>query len=90
MKIFTSKKWKEYNNSYIDLQLENADLKSDNENYNKQIDLFITANKELSTTIIRLELETEKLKKEVRRLKTLCTKNKIDYKEEKKCKKTNK
>lgn len=98
LKIMTKKQWDKFNNEYIDLQLENADLKSDNLNYKDQVDFIVHNNEQLAEsntdlvfTIAKVENKLKDAKKEIRRLKTLCTKNKIDYKEEsKECKKTKK
>lgn len=80
MKILSSKKWKQFTNEYIDFQLEIVDLKNDNANYKEQVDVIVKANKDLVNTTIELEEKLKDAKNEIRRLKTLCTKNKIDYK----------
>ena len=88
MKIFTNKKWNEYNDQFVDIQLENRDLKEDNGKYVEQVKTIVNINNDLTNTICGLEEKLKDAKKEIRRLKTLCTKNKINYKEEKKeCKK---
>lgn len=97
LKIMTMKKWNNFNNEFIDLQLENADLKNDNANYKDQVDTIVAlnekyqnANNELSALVAETAVKLTDAKKEIRRLKTLCTKNKINYKEEKKECKTKK
>lgn len=86
MKILTNKTWEKFNNEYIDFQLEIADLKDDNNNYKDQVDTIVKINRELSETIVGLEEKLKDTKKEIVRLKTLCTKNKIDYKVKKESK----
>lgn len=83
MKILSNKKWKEINEQYVDVQLLNADLKSDNDTYRNQVNTIVDINRELNNTIALMEEELTECKKEIRKLKTLCTKNKIDYKSKK-------
>jgi N-acetylmuramic acid 6-phosphate (MurNAc-6-P) etherase len=87
MKIFTNKKWEEYNNQFIDIQIENKDLKEDNANYVSQVETIVDINKELSYALANTEEQLKNAKKMIRKLKMLCTKNGIRYEEGKKCKK---
>lgn len=73
MKIISSKKWKEYNNEFVDLQLQNKDLKEDNEVYKDQVETIVNINKELNLKIIEMDAEIVKLKKEKKEFKRKLT-----------------
>lgn len=82
MKIISRKKWEEINSNYVDLQLEYNSLYNDNQTYKSQVDTIVTINSDLSFKITELENKLNDAKKEIRKLRNLCTKNKVNYKEQ--------
>lgn len=93
MKILSNKKFDEWEQKYVEMQLELNEAMQDNETYLKQVDAFNSKNKklekcltELEDKVIELEISLKKAQenetkktKEIRNLKMLLTKNKISY-----------
>ena len=91
MKILSGKEWKKFNNQFIDLQLDYNQAKEDEVHYIEQVDFLRNQNKELGNELDKVSVDLLKKKAEIRTLKTLLTKNNIDYKKgDSKCKKPKK
>lgn len=94
MKILTNKKYEELMQTITDLQMEYASSKHDNSTYYEQVEYLRKANnkladkcslfEQLSNDCVKYDCEIKELKKEIRNLKSLLTKNGIEYKKEKK------
>lgn len=82
MKILSSKQWKKFNNQFIDLQLDYNQAKEDEAKYMAQIDYLNEQNKKIGDELEHISIELLKKKNEVKTLKSLLTKNNIDYKKE--------
>ena len=87
IRIISGKKWEEMNQKLIDLQMDLSDAKNDNELYQRQVEYLQDKIKSTKEDIEEyagvLNLTTAKLEEEkniTKKLKTLLTKNKIDYK----------
>ena len=87
MKIISGKKWEEMEQMLVDLQMDLSDAKNDNEIYQRQVeylqDKIKSAKEDIEEYAGVLSLTTAKLEEEkaiTKKLKTLLTKNKIDYK----------
>ena len=83
MKIFSNKKYEELVQKLTDLGLEIEYQKSQNEILDRQVKVLLEAIDEEKFTTAKLESDLIDAKKETKRLKTLLTKNKIEYKKEK-------
>lgn len=91
MKIMSSKKYEELSQQLVDLGMDNAKLFEDEKTYISQVNYLRDALSKIDENLMRcnndlakLECDNDDLKKEIKRLKTLLTKNKIDYKKENK------
>lgn len=87
MKIISNKKYEEMEQMLVDLQMDLSDAKNDNELYQRQVeylqDKIQSAKDDIEEYAKVLSLTTAKLEEEkqiTKKLKTLLTKNKIDYK----------
>jgi len=88
MKIISGKKWEEINQEIVNLKLDLNEAKIDNSKYLEQVEYLQNSIKtetsisdDLVETIEEYEIRMKKQKDTIRKLKTLLTKNKIDYKE---------
>lgn len=95
MKILSNKKWLSINNQIKDLRKQVSDLASEViskedllKGYKKENSKILIDNRKLGQDItdleVKFDIEVEKvknLKKDNKLLKTLCTKNNIDYNE---------
>lgn len=93
MKILSNKKFDEWEQKYVEMQLELNEALEDNKTYLKQVSVLNEKNKDMEKClkeqedkIIELEISLKKAQenetkktKETRNLKMLLTKNKIDY-----------
>lgn len=87
MKIISNKKWEEINQEIVNLKLDLNEAKDDENKYLKQINYLQkelenekTASDAFSKVIEEYFVKIESQKDTIRKLKTLLTKNKIDYK----------
>ena len=87
MKIISKKKFEKMEQMLVDLQLDLNDAREDEQKYLKQIDYLQNsinaARKDIEEYANVLTFTTSKLEEEkaiTKKLKTLLTKNKIDYK----------
>lgn len=87
MKIISNKKWEEMEQKLVDLQLDLSKALDDEQTYLKQINYLQkelenekTASNAFSNVIEEYFVKIESQKDTIRKLKTLLTKNKIDYK----------
>ena len=91
MKILSGKEQKKFNDQFIDLQLDYNQAKEDEAKYMAQIDFLREKNTELGNELDKLSVELLNKKAEIKILKTLLTKNKIEYKKgDSKCQKPKK
>ena len=93
MKILSNKKYDELEQRYVEMQLDLNEATEDNRTYLKQVATLNTKNQDLEKCVesledkvIELEISLKKAQenetskaKEVKKLKSLLTKNKIDY-----------
>lgn len=77
MRIISNKRYEEISQELTNLNLDIKDLKEQIDIYDEQVTYLVKGNKEL-------ESNNEFLKKETKRLKSLLTKNGINYKKENK------
>lgn len=87
IKIISEKKWEEMNQELIDLQMDLGEAKKDNDLLEKQVDYLRKKIEEEKENAKELSFIGDKsidtiynLKVEIKKLKTLLTQNKIDYK----------
>lgn len=88
MKIISSKKWEEMNQELVNLQLDLSEARRDNDTYLEQVKYLqenlkteTSISDDLVETIEEYEIRMKKQKDTIRTLKTLLTKNNINYKE---------
>ena len=88
MKIISNKKWEEINQEIVNLKLDLNEARRDNDTYLEQVEYLQNSIKtetsisdDLVETIEEYEIRMKKQKDTIRTLKTLLTKNNIDYKE---------
>ncbi len=88
MKIISNKKWEEMNQELVNIQLDLNEARRDNDTYleqvkylQKQLENEKTASDAFSKVIEEYFVKIEIQRNIIRKLKTLLTKNKIDYKE---------
>lgn len=88
MKIISNKKWEEMNQTLVDLQMELNDKKEEYAILNEQVAYLQRKlraarddNYKLGNLIVGNEKDIVNYKKTIKALKTLLTKNKIDYNE---------
>lgn len=93
MKILSNKKYSDLEQKFVELQLDLNESQKDNETYLKQVSVINEKNKELEKCVeeledkkIELEISLKKAQeketqktKEIKKLKSLLTKNKVDY-----------
>lgn len=86
MKIISNKKWEEMEQKLVDLQLDLSKALDDEQTYLKQINYLQkelenekTASNAFSNVIEEYFVKIESQKDTIKKLKTLLTKNKIDY-----------
>ena len=82
MKILSNKKYELLMQKLTDLKLDLQECEDDNRTYQIQVDYLSKKNHELGNNGDKLGSDLNDLKNEVRRLKTLLTKNNINYKKE--------
>ena len=87
MKIISNKKWEKMEQMLVDLQLDLNKALDDEQTYLKQINYLQkelenekTASNAFSKVIEEYFVKIESQKDTIKKLKTLLTKNKIDYK----------
>ena len=87
MKIISKKEWEKINQTMVNLQLDYNDLKIDNNLLEEQVKYLQkelenekTASDAFSKVIEEYYVKIENQRMLIRNLKTLLTKNKIDYK----------
>lgn len=80
MKILSKKKWEEYQQMMCDLQMDLGDTLENNKNYYKQVEYLRQTLTDVNNQNEKLACDIDENLKEIKRLKCLLTKNKIDYK----------
>lgn len=87
MKIISKKKWEEMNQKIVDIQMDLNESRQDNKTYFAQVEALRKQNTNIKAENESCHKEIENIAnqlvdkdKEVRKLKALLTKNKIDYK----------
>lgn len=80
MKILSKKKWEEYQQMMCDLQMDLGDALEDNKSYYRQVEYLRQTLTDVNNQNEKLACDIDENLKEIKRLKCLLTKNKIDYK----------
>lgn len=80
MKILTNKKWEQYQQMICDLQMDMGELIENNKIYYEQVEYLRRTLADANNDIEKLGCDIDTYLKEIKRLKCLLTKNKIDYK----------
>ena len=103
MKILTNRRYNEMEREFVELQLDLQQAKDDNKLYQIQVDTLNNKIKnneskfkakiaELEASLIESQNDISSKNNEIKKLKNLLTRNKVNYKKttkaEKKCKKT--
>lgn len=83
MKIISNKKYEKLQQTLVDLQLDLNEAYEDNKTYNMQVEHLLEEKRILLADNQKMECDILDYKKEIKKLKTLLTKNKIEYKKEK-------
>ena len=82
MKIMSKKQYEKLQQCMVELQLDLDEERKDNLTYKAQVEALLKARKELEEASIRISNDLYESNKEIKRLKTLLTKNGIKYKKE--------
>ena len=80
MKILSKKKWEKYQQMVCDLQMDLGDALEDNKSYYRQVEYLRQTLTDVNNQNEKLACDIDENLKEIKRLKCLLTKNKIDYK----------
>lgn len=80
MKILSKKKWEEYQQMMCDLQMDLSEALDDNKVYYQQVEYLRNSLTKATNENEKYAYDIEDYLKEIKRLKCLLTKNKIDYK----------
>ena len=80
MKILSKKKWEEYQQMMCDLQMDLGEAIENNKTYYEQVEYLRKSLCDVTAQIEKYGCDIDDYVKEIKRLKCLLTKNKIDYK----------
>lgn len=80
MKILTKKTYEKLQQIITDLKMDISDLHGQIDIYVEQVQYLQNTNREKGFFIEKLDCDIEDYKKEIKRLRQLCTKNGINYK----------
>ena len=80
MKILSKKNWEKYQQMMCDLQMELGEAAENNKTYHEQVEYLRKTLGDVTAQIEKYAYDIDDYLKEIKRLKCLLTKNKIDYK----------